>query len=286
MYRTEGIEVSHNIKDCDIQQTVKTFNTIKTMAPIAERCNGKYGSTFTLNGKLDQQMNPVMNSLNGSGTLQTGNVTVMNFTPLTKLAEALKMDQFKQLALSDVNLSFDFLDGRIYIKPFETKLAGYKSKIEGSNGFDQTIDYKLNTEIPTAQLPSAATSVIKGLVSEANSKGANLSMGETVNVNILMGGTVDNPVIKTGLKESSGKIVDDLKDKAKEELDKKKKELEDKARAEADRLKKEAEDKAKTEIEKAKKEAEAKANSEIEKAKKEAERQAKDALKNVFKKPK
>lgn len=284
--KNADINFALNITDCDIQKTVKTFNTVKKISPIAERCNGIYSTSLTINGKLDQQMNPVMNTLNGSGKLRTGNVTVTNFTPLTKLAEALKMDQFKQIGLSNIDLSFDFMDGRIYIKPFETSLAGYKTKIEGSNGFDQTIDYKLNLEIPTSQLPSAATSVIKGLVSQANSKGANLSLGDKVNVNVMMGGTVEHPEIKTGLKEASGKIGDQLKDKAKEELDKKKKELEDKAKSEADRLKKEAEDKAKSEADRLKKEAEAKAKTELEKAKKDLENKTKDALKNVFKKPK
>lgn len=278
------MKFSLNVQNCDIQQTVKTFNTVKKMAPIAERCNGNYSSTFNLNGKLDSKMDPVMNTLNGAGKLQTGNVTLTNFTPLVKLADALKMDQLKQVNPSNINLSFEFLGGRIYIKPFETTLAGYKTKIEGSNGFDQTIDYTVNLNIPTSNLPSAATGVISGLMSQANAKGANLSMGNQVNVNVLLGGTVDKPTVKTGLKETTGAIVDDLKEKAKEEFEKKKKELEDRAKAEADKLKKEAEDKAKSELEKAKKEAEAKLNAEKEKAKKEAEKKAKDALNGLFKK--
>jgi hypothetical protein len=277
------MKFSIDISNCDIQQTVKTFNSVKAMAPVAERCNGSYSSKFTVNGKLNSAMSPVMNTLNGGGKLQTGNVTISNFTPLVKLADALKMDQLKQVNPSNLNLSFEFLDGRVYIKPFETSLAGYKATIEGSNGFDQTIDYAVKMDIPTSTLPSAATGVISGLISQANSKGANLSMGNQVKVNILLGGTVANPTVKTGLKESTGALVDDLKEKAKAELEQKKKELEDKAKAEADRLKKEADDKAKAELDKAKKEAEARAKAEAEKAKKEAEKKAKDALKNIFK---
>ncbi len=274
------------IKNCDIQQSLKTFVTIKKVAPIAEKCSGRYSADLNLNGKLDSKMDPVMNTLNGNGKLMTGNVIIMNFTPLVKLADALKIDQLKQTSLSDLNLSFEFIDGRIYIKPFETKLAGYATKIEGSNGFDQTIDYKLNVEIPTKQLPSAATSVVQGLISQANSKGANLSMAEKVNVGISMGGTVEKPEIKTGLKETTGKLADEAKEKLKEELDRKKKEVEDKARAEADRLKKEAEDKARAEADRLKKEAENKAKAEADKLKKQAEEKAKKSIKDIFNKPK
>lgn len=285
-HKTADMKFMLNIKDCDIQQTVKTFNTVSKMAPIAQRCNGKYSAAFSLNGILDNKMDPVMNSLNGNGKLQTGDVTITNFSPLVKMAEALKMDQFKQVSVSNLDLSFEFKDGRINIKPFETTLAGYKTMIEGSNGFDQTIDYKLNVLLPINKLPSAATSVIQGLVSQANSKGANLSLGENINVNILMGGTIDHPEIKTGLKETTGKMVDQLKDKAKEELEKKKKELQDKANAEAERLKNEAKDKAKAEADRLKKEAEDRAKAETEKLKKDATIKAKDALKNIFNKPK
>lgn len=278
------MKLSLNIKNCDIQQTVKTFNTVKKMAPVAEQCNGAYSSTFTLNGKLDSKMEPVMNTLNGNGTLQTTNVTITNFTPLVKLADALKMEQLKAVKPSNVNLSFEFLGGRIYIKPFETTLGGYKTKIEGSNGFDQTIDYTVKLDIPTANLPGAATGIINGLIGQANAKGAKLSMGDNVNVNVLLGGTVSNPTVKTGLKEATGAAIDDLKAKAKEELDRKKKELEDKARAEGDRLKKEAEDKAKAEADRLKKEAEDKINAEKERLKKEAEQKAKDKLKGLLKK--
>ena len=182
------------------------------------------------------------------------------------------------------------MNGRVYIDPYEQKIAGINTKIEGSNGFDQTIDYKLGMQLPTKMLPGAATSVISGLISQANSKGANMSMGETVNVSVKMGGTVTNPKIETGLKEAAKGAVDDLKAKAQEEFDKKKKELEDKAKAEADRLKKEAENKVKAETDKIKKEAEAKAKAETDRLKKEAEEKAKkaagDKLKDIFGKPK
>ena len=74
-------------------------------------------------------------------------------------------------------------------------------------------------------------------------------MSENVKMNLLMGGTVDKPTIKTDLKSTTGGIVNSIKDKAKEELDKKKQELEAKAKAEADKLKQEAEAKAKAEAE-------------------------------------
>jgi Skp family chaperone for outer membrane proteins len=178
----------------------------------------------------------------------------------------------------------------VYIDPFDQTVAGIKTKIEGSNGFDQTIDYKMGMQLPTKMLPGAATGVISGLIAQANSKGANMSMGETVNVNVKIGGTVANPKIETGLKEAAKGAVDDLKAKAQEEFDNKKKELENQAKAKADSVQKAAEAKIKSEADRAKKEAETKAKAEADRLKKEAEAKAKkeanDKLKDMFKNPK
>jgi hypothetical protein len=295
LYNTKDIKkpafnYSLSLQNMDIKKTFTTFNSVQKMAPIAGKCSGKYSTDFSVTGILDQHMQPVMNSLSGGGKLKTMGVTVSNFEPLNKVADALKMEQFKKASLSDANLSFRFTNGRVYIDPFDQTVAGIKTKIEGSNGFDQTIDYKMGMQLPTKMLPGAATGVISGLIAQANSKGANMSMGETVNVNVKIGGTVANPKIETGLKEAAKGAVDDLKAKAQEEFDNKKKELENQAKAKADSVQKAAEAKIKSEADRAKKEAEAKAKAEADRLKKEAEAKAKkeanDKLKDMFKNPK
>jgi len=270
------MDLNLDISNADIQKTVKTFNTVRTLAPVAERCNGRYGASVSLSTSLDEQMNPVLSTLNGAGRLTTGQVVLTNFEVLNKLADAVKLNQLKQVNLSNVNISFSFKDGRVNVDPFDVNLAGVKTTIQGSNGFDQTIDYTLAMQIPKSMLGTQANSLVSGLLGQANAAaGTNLSVPDPVKVKANIGGTVSKPVIKTGLGEKGGSITEGIKDKAKEEFDKKKQELEDKARAEADKLKKEAEDKARAEADRLKKEAE-------KKAKKEAE----DKVKDLFKKPK
>ena len=289
MYATKirkeaDMQFSMDIKGFDIQQTVKTFNTVKKMAPIAERASGTFNTTLNLSGKLDEHLQPKMQTLNGSGKLSTMNVVISQFPPLVKVADVLKMDQFKQLNVGNTNLSYKFKNGRVDVDPFDVNLAGINTNVKGSSGFDQTIDYTLAMNIPTNKLPSQATSVISGLISQANARGAKMSMGESIKVNALIGGTVSNPTVKTDLKNAASTAINDLKDKAKVEFDKQKKELEDKAKAEFDKQKKQAEDRVKSETDKAKKDAEARAKAEVDKAKKDAENKAKDALNGLFKK--
>lgn len=282
------------VNNFDITKTFNTFNTVQTLAPVGKYTKGKFSSSLKFVTQLDEKMEPVLNTLTGGGKLSTGKVTLEGFEPVNKVADALKMDKLKKQELSNLNLSYKFVNGRVQVEPFDITYAGYKTKIGGSTGFDQTIDYVMNFEIPRSEFGGQANAVLDNLVSQANAKGASVNIGEKINVNVLIGGTVTNPTVKTGLKDAANDVMDDLKKRAEEELQKQKEELERKAHEEADKLKNQAEqkakeeaDKLKQEAEKKKKELEEKARLEAEKKKKEAEKKAKEEaekkLKGLFK---
>lgn len=286
------VDFDLKINQFDIQKSVKTFVTLKQLAPIAESCSGKFSTGMKLNAELDQHMSPNMKTLNGGGLLNTSTITVENSTTFNKLADALKMEKLRKLVLDKVNLEFAFKDGKIEVKPFEMKVNNMKAKIGGSNYLDQTIDYTLNIEIPKNEFGNQANDVLNNMVNQAKSKGVDANIGQMINVDALIGGTFVKPTVKVSLKGAMDNVVDNIKDKAKEEVDKLKKEAEDKARAEAERLKNEAERlkneteaKAKAEAERLKKEAEDKAKAEAERLKKEAEEKAKEELKKKLKFP-
>jgi hypothetical protein len=241
-------EMDYNlvVSNIDIQQAAKTLETLQKMAPITERCTGNVSASFTIAGSLDSHMQPLLNTLSGGGTLKTGKVVLSNFEPVSKMADVLKMPQYKQLSLNDVNLSFKFKDGRVAIVPFETTLAGTKAKIEGSNGFDQTIDYTVNLSIPQSQMGPQASGVMNNLVASANkATGTSFSIPDPVNVKVLIGGTVTNPVIKTGLKDAAMSITESVKEEVQELVEEKIEEGKEMAKAEADKLILEAEKQAK-----------------------------------------
>lgn len=288
-----GFDFTVNADNFDIQKTVKAFITVEKLAPIAKNCSGSFSTDMSVKGDLDTKMSPVMNSLNGGGKLTTSKVKVTNFPVFNKVADALKMPSWKALEIPPVSPSFKFMNGRVYVDPFEMSANGIKATVAGSNGFDQTIDYTMSTQIPRSSFGGAANSVLDNLVSSANSKGANFTIGDVIPVNLTIGGTVSDPKIGTDLNRGGAKVMDDLKAKAKEEIEKKKAEAEARVKAEADRIKNEAasrleseKQKASAEAERIKKEAEAKAKARTDSLKKAAEKKAKDELKqlNPFKK--
>lgn len=235
-----------SVKNADIQLSVKAFEMLKAMAPIAERCSGRISADFTINGRLDAQMNPVLNTLTGSGSLKTGNVVLTNFEPVSQMADVLKMPQYKQLSLNDVSLIFSFRDGRVAMEPFQANLSGSKATIKGSHGFDQTINYTVNLSIPKAQLGTQAIGVMNGMLTSAGKvSGSSYTIPDPVDVKILIGGTVTKPVVKTGLKDAALSIAETVQEEVKAVVEEKIEEGKAEAKAQADKLISDAEQQAK-----------------------------------------
>lgn len=263
-----------DVQNIVVKEAYKTFGTVQKLAPIAEKTEGKASVKFNVMGTMKSGTEVDYNSLNGGGRLTSQSLKITGTETLNKVAQVVKINAFKNPEVKDVNLSFEFLDGRVSVAPFDAKIGPVSANIFGSHGFDETMDYVMSTSVPTSALGSQANSVINGLVSQANSLGAKFSAGDKIDVDILIKGTFKEPKITPSFKNSGKSATEDLKKQAQEEFDKQKKELERKAKEEADRLKREAEERARKEAERLKKEAE-------ERAKKEAGK----ALKGLFGKP-
>jgi vacuolar-type H+-ATPase subunit H len=147
------------------------------------------------------------------------------------------MDQYKKLPLSDINLSYEIKDGRISVKPFTTQFDGAAATISGSNGLDQTIDYTVNLAIPKSKLPASATSAITSIFAKANSAaGTNFQLPDPVKVNVLIGGTVTKPTIKTDFSKSGAAITETVKEEVKQQVQQQVDNAKQQAREQADKI--------------------------------------------------
>lgn len=210
-----------DIQNFDIPGTYATFNSVQKLAPIGKYAKGSFSTGVKLTSDLDNKMEPVYSTLAGEGDLFTKAVTVTGFEPLNKLADELKMDKFKKIDFSDLKIHYLFKDGKVATNEFPFKSGSVAGLVKGATGFDQSIDYKMAFEIPTADMPSAAKQYVSGMLSKANMLGANMQMPEKVKLNALFGGTVTKPTVKTDVKEIAGNVVDNVKDQVKETVDKK-----------------------------------------------------------------
>lgn len=230
------VDFELNIKDIDVSKTVSTFNTMKQLAPIAEKLTGAISTTLKFKGNLKEDMMPELTSVSAYGLLLSEILKFSNTNTFSRIADALKMDKLKNPAVEKVNLSFDFANGIATVKPMDFRLASYKANFSGTTSLDKTINFILTLDIPRSEFGGRANSVLNGLISDASKKGVNVTLGDIIPVTLLIGGTVTDPTIRTGIKSAMNDVVADVKKQALEQVEKKKEELVNKAKDEAGAL--------------------------------------------------
>jgi hypothetical protein len=238
------------VKDLDIEETVKYAETVQKMAPIAKSCKGRFSTDLRMNCELDQQMMPMMNTLEGKGTLKTKSVSVTAFQPLVDLARSLKLSKLENTTLQDVSFTYRFAEGKMITDPFDVKIDRIKANVKGSTAFaDQAIDYDMACKVPSDLFGAQATQFVSGLLGQANKAvGADFKVPEELDVKVKMTGTIDKPIVKPVFAGGSSNLGETVKEEVKQELnaqiDKAKEEAIARAREEAAKLLAEAQKQA------------------------------------------
>ena len=233
-----GFSYDMAIKDFDIETVVSTFNTVEEMAPYAKNMKGRFNTSLNIDGVLDHEMMPDLNTLTGDGVMQTKSIKVEGFKALDKLSKLMKNDKFSKLEINDATIKYSFKDGRVYTEPFDIKMGPVTGTMSGSNGFDQTMDNKMTLKVPSKEL--GAGDAMSQLNGQAGKLGMNLKTAEFVNVDVTIKGTVDDPKVGVSLKDAVGSVVDDVKEQVIEQIKEKaeevKEDLKGKAKEQADKL--------------------------------------------------
>jgi hypothetical protein len=237
--RKPAVDFDINIINFDISKTVKTFNTVDKLAPIAKYTKGIFGTQLAFKTLLNSNMEPDLKTLSGAGKLITKSIVVEGFEPVNKLADALKQSKYKRLTFENINATFKFKDGRVEVEEMPIKTGNLAGTVKGSTGFDQSIDYTWIVEIPREEFGSQANAAVGGVFDQLNKQaGTNVKLSDKVKVKALFGGTVMKPTIKMNLFNIQSK--EDVKEKAKEVITKGVDMAKEKARAEADKIMNEA----------------------------------------------
>jgi hypothetical protein len=237
------VDLDLDIANFDIAKTFKMFNTVQKLAPIGKYAKGKFGSSLKFTTVLDSKMQPDLKTLTGGGKLVTSSVLIEGFEPINKLADVLKQENYKKLILQDVNVSFEFKNGRVEVQETPIKIGNSTAKVKGSTGFDQTIDYTWNMEIPRSEFGAQANAVAGSLIDQINKQaGTGIKLSDNIKVGVLFGGTITKPTIKTDLLASKdkGQLKEQVKEQVKQIVTEKIDDAKAQARAEADRIMKDA----------------------------------------------
>jgi hypothetical protein len=118
----------------------------------------------------------------------------------------------KKLNLNDVKAALTFKDGKVTVKPFDLKYQDIKVTVGGTHGFDQTMNYTLNMDVPAKYLGTEANALLAKL-SPADAKKI-----DNIPVTAIIGGNFKNPKVSTDMKQATTSLMTTLVNQQKENL--------------------------------------------------------------------
>jgi hypothetical protein len=189
----------------DVRGASEAFLTMRTLAPVARYARGTFSSALNLSGAFGPDLAPVLDVLEGDGSLSTSRIVMEDFPLLDRLEETLQLQRLSNPTVDALRSTIRIQDGRLHVAPFQVGVAGLAMTVSGSNGIDQSVDYTLGLRVPRAAFADAALS---SLASRAGPLGASLSALDPVNVGIRVTGTVMQPTLGVGLGETAGSVRD------------------------------------------------------------------------------
>ncbi len=191
---TPDFNLSLGADGFDIAESFKNLELLKNLAPIAKLLDGKLNAVLNFSGKLDKEFSPELNTISGKALaeLLTARVKTNEDLLINKLEGALGFIDFDKLDLKDIKTQLIFANGKVSVKPFNLKYKDIAITVSGAHGFDKTLSYSAVFNVPAKYLGSE----INRLIEQINTPEIN---NVTIPVTATIGGTFNNPIVKTDL---------------------------------------------------------------------------------------
>lgn len=148
------LNAGFDMKDIGFAQAYEELGLVQQLAPIFSGLKGNFSGNLKINTPLDEKMSPVMQQVQGSGSLSTKDLSLSDVKFINQVADIVKKPSMKDIQVKDLNLDFEIADGRVTTQPFDLKLGDYTMNLSGSTGLDQTIDYTGKITLPSGGIGS------------------------------------------------------------------------------------------------------------------------------------
>lgn len=178
-----------NINGLSIPRAFDAFNTVKAFAPIAQHTNGNFNSTLNFSGTLGQDMMPILSSLNAKGLFRITEASFNNPALVQSITSLTRLQDSDAWQFRNLNIPFEINNGIMDVRPFDVRLWDYQANVQGSTGFDGSINYLINMQVPAGKLGSQANALL------ATISGTQADASTLIPVALNLGGTYSSPKI-------------------------------------------------------------------------------------------
>lgn len=162
-----SFDLKIDVDALDINKAYQTFIDPKSTAP----AKGNFSTSYNLKGQVTPDFSPVLSTLEGKGKITVDKVSVKGMKLFNHIKNVSKKEEFNNPELNDIVMDTEIKGGKFLIYPFSFKVSRFLTEVEGSQGFDDTMNYLIKLSVPPFN---------------------------KFKIPITISGTSDKPVIKTG----------------------------------------------------------------------------------------
>jgi hypothetical protein len=210
------VDLDYGMSQIDIKQLANQFLTIEKLMPVIKHVDGKINTNFSINSKLTNNLDFILESLTGNGKFSASMLQIGNFEPLNKLSNELRMPQLSSQTLKNIATSFNIKDGKVHVQPFNFMMDKIKiEEVKGWTALNQDIGYTMKMMVPKEMIPNDMVKLVEQGLGQFGGVAKKLNIGGLPNfipVAVNVGGTTTKPTIKTDFRESILKLTGSLKD--------------------------------------------------------------------------
>jgi len=212
----------YDLSDLAFEETVASVDMTQQLVPIMKFIKGSFNSTLVMEGKLNDNMFPDLNTLDASGYLETISGKLQELDIANKMANLLGIDALRKLDFDHTKNWFEVVDGMVELKPFEKNVVGIDMALSGSHGLGKSMNYALVMNVPRELLKkNVVTGAVEAglglLESQAAKLGVNIEQGDFIKIKADISGSINSPNIKLTPLGSGGKAT--MKDVVTDKLD-------------------------------------------------------------------
>lgn len=134
--------------DFDIQRAYKEIPIFKEMVTSAKDAYGIVSLDYQLSGLLNQNMEPVMPSLEGKGILTLKDIHFKGFKLLNGISSAAGKDGIKDGSVKEVAIKTSIKNNVMTIERTKMKMAGFRPRFEGQVTLDGQMNLGFRLGLP------------------------------------------------------------------------------------------------------------------------------------------
>ena len=195
-----------------INESFKSLELFKVLAPVASALQGKMNSDIELSGSLNNDFTPNLKTITGKvlAELLSTQINADKANVLSAIGSKLNFVNLDNLDLKGLKTALSFEDGIVKVKPFSIKYKDISINVDGSHTFDKKLNYKASLDVPAKYLGTEVNSLI-AKIDEKELE--NLTIPVIANI----GGNYNSPEVTTdltsGVKTLTTKLIDIQKQK-------------------------------------------------------------------------